>query len=107
MAAPSLIERCHLTLNSLALASSLKSKNVKAAAAFTNRPHHVHTLSKKVIKRYKVLSKKCSTKSTFQLKNESARFCIKDAHSSVESRLLEDDGQMVEDHKVILAGSGH
>ena len=65
------------------------------------------TLSKKVIKRYKVLSKKCITKSIFHLKNESARFCIKDAHSSVQSRLLDDDGQMVEDHKVILAGSGH
>ena len=65
------------------------------------------TLSKKVIKRYKVLSKKCTTKSIFHLKNESARFCIKDAHSSVQSRLLDDDGQMVEDHKVILAGSGH
>ena len=45
MAAPSLIEPCHLTLNSLALASSLKSKNVKAAAAFTNRPHHVQCSS--------------------------------------------------------------
>ena len=45
MAAPSLIERCHLTLNSLALASSLKSKNVKAAAAFTNRRHHVQCSS--------------------------------------------------------------
>ena len=49
------------------------------------------TLSKKVIKRYKVISKKCITKSIFHLKNESARFCIKDAHSSVQSRLLDDE----------------
>ena len=45
MAAPSPIEPCHLTLSSLALANSLKLKNVKAAAAFTNRPHHVQCSS--------------------------------------------------------------
>ena len=49
-----------------------------------NKYRAADTLSKKVIKWYKVLSKKCMTKSTFHLKNESARFCIKDAHSSVQ-----------------------
>ena len=38
---------------------------------------------------YKVLSKKCIPKSTFRLKNENARFCIKGAHFSVHSRLLD------------------
>ena len=61
----------------------------KKSKTVTDGP--TYTLSKKVIKWYKVLSKNAHTKSTFRLKNESARFCIKGAHSSVQSRLLDDE----------------
>ena len=67
-----------------------KPSRLKAQVLTISNYCHWPTLSKKV-KRYKVLSKKCTTKSTFHLKNESARFCIKDAHSSVQSRLLDDE----------------
>ena len=49
----------------------------------SRRPFLIHFLF------IKYWVKNACTKSTFHLKNESARFCIKDAHSSVQSRLLD------------------